>query len=250
LLSELFSNDSSAIDPTQSLTFFAPTDNAFLSLPDALGVPASQVESLLMPQILATVLEYHFVPGNYSEEELVMAGELDTVLGEVSGTPAPLSFNISDTTDMAVVSGQLNQMPSNILEIAEVCAISVYKIDQVLVPYAALIEALPALNATSATANATAPTAEAPAAEAPTPANATAAANVTAAASNATSPANATAPTTEGTAPATEALPSAAAQPTTPTTTSTTPTTTDGGAAALPANATAPANATTSGTPM
>jgi hypothetical protein len=208
-------------------------------------VPASQVESLLTPQILATVLEYHFVPGNFSEEELVMAGELDTVLGEVSGTPAPLAFNISDTTDMAVVSGQLNQMPSNILEIAEVCAISVYKIDQVLVPYAALIEALPALsatNATNATANATAPTAEL--APAPAPANATAAA------ANVPSPANATAPTTEGTSPATEALPSAAAQPTTPTTTSTTPTTTDGGAAALPANATAPANATTSGTPM
>ena len=67
-----------ALSETGPLTVFAPTDDAFAKL------PAGTVQSLLKPENreqLANILKYHVVPGRVYSEQVVTAGQVETLTG-------------------------------------------------------------------------------------------------------------------------------------------------------------------------
>jgi uncharacterized surface protein with fasciclin (FAS1) repeats len=97
-------------------TVFAPANSAFGKL------PAEDLDALLADkEALAEVLTYHVVPGDYTPDELVEAGSVETVQGE--------SLTIAESGDSFTVDGA-SVLCGNI----PVANGVVYVIDDVLLP--------------------------------------------------------------------------------------------------------------------
>ena len=109
-------------------TLFAPTDEAFQALADALtgGDVGALANALLGAEVLDDVLLYHVADGRQSLREVLKGGIVKTAIGEilVSGV----------TNSGANVQGINNETPSNIVvEGIQTRNGVIYVIDQVLI---------------------------------------------------------------------------------------------------------------------
>ena len=110
------------LNSAEELTVFAPANSAFEA------IPADQLNALLAdPAALATVLQGHVVDTRYTAEELVEAGTVTTLSGEVvtiGGTADAPTFSSGGTTTPA----------TNLCGNVPTANATVFVIDSVLLP--------------------------------------------------------------------------------------------------------------------
>jgi len=119
-----------AADPSLVATVFAPTNDAFDALLEALGTTAEELFS--NSTLVAVLLSYHVVPGQALEAaDLTDGMKLDTLLGE-SGDPLTVSIEDDGVEIEAVGSTATVLVP----DVAAGQAV-VHVIDEVLLPVGA-----------------------------------------------------------------------------------------------------------------
>ena len=110
-------------DPTQELTVFAPTDQAFAEALEALGLTA---EELLASEDLTSILLYHVAPGVFFAEDVVAAAPIPELPTLLEGS----TLDVQVVDGAVVINGTSNVVDTDIVASNGV----IHVIDAVLLP--------------------------------------------------------------------------------------------------------------------